>query len=147
MKSQIKGFTLIELMIVVAIIGILAAVAIPSYQDYVARSQMVEAVELSAGLKVSVADYFTNNGVVPTMADLTVPSGKYVDAMTVFSPAANELVIQATIQLTGVSPNIAGSTFAMATVDGGDSWQCGNAGALSSLHTTTGDVYLPSACR
>jgi type IV pilus assembly protein PilA len=69
MKHQIqKGFTLIELMIVVAIIGILAAIAIPQYQDYIARAQASEACALLGGLKTPIAEYFASNGSAPGLA-------------------------------------------------------------------------------
>jgi len=68
MNHQIqKGFTLIELMIVVAIIGILAAIAIPQYQDYIARAQVSEACTLLGGLKTPIAEYAATNGVAPTL--------------------------------------------------------------------------------
>ncbi len=78
MKKQIQqGFTLIELMIVVAIIGILAAIAIPAYQDYIARSQASEAPSLLGGLKTPIAEEYANTGnlIIPQG---TVSSGKYV---------------------------------------------------------------------
>ena len=65
MKKQ-QGFTLIELMIVVAIIGILAAIAIPAYQDYTIRAQVSEGLNLSAGAKAAVAEYFMDSGNFPT---------------------------------------------------------------------------------
>ncbi len=69
MKKDQQGFTLIELMIVVAIIGILAAIAIPAYQDYTIRAQISEGLTLSAGAKTAVSEYFMDRGVWPTNKD------------------------------------------------------------------------------
>ncbi|MBS0601627.1 MAG: prepilin-type N-terminal cleavage/methylation domain-containing protein, partial [Proteobacteria bacterium] len=66
MRKAQQGFTLIELMIVVAIIGILAAIAIPAYQDYTARAQVSEAINLSGGLKATIADIYVNKGALTT---------------------------------------------------------------------------------
>ncbi|MEN8720609.1 MAG: pilin [Oceanococcaceae bacterium] len=85
MKKVQQGFTLIELMIVVAIIGILAAVAIPAYQDYIARAQVSEAFAMTAGQKTAIAEFAQINGVYPggatnpTAAELAV-GGTYADS-------------------------------------------------------------------
>ncbi len=144
MKNE-QGFTLIELMIVVAIIAILAAIALPAYQDYVARSQVSEAMSLTSGAKTAVAEYYADKGAWPgdnTAAGLaTNPSsinGKYVREVAVIANGA----IRATMKATGsVSSKVAGGTFILVPTDAGGSitWTC-NTGSIN-------DKYLPSSCR
>ncbi|ENS8332839.1 pilin [Neisseria gonorrhoeae] len=89
MNTLQKGFTLIELMIVIAIVGILAAVALPAYQDYTARAQVSEAILLAEGQKSAVTEYYLNHGKWPEnntsagVASATDIKGKYVESVTV----------------------------------------------------------------
>jgi len=160
MKAIQKGFTLIELMIVVAIIGILAAIALPAYQDYTIRSQVSEGPTLSEGIKVAIADYYANNGTWP--ADMTaagfgsnVVSGSYVSSIT---------------QTTGLITVTYGSTkanaklstgpatlliSAAANANGDIAWVCGGSSTPTGF-TAAGTAsygggmlskWLPSSCR
>ncbi|HFA1245666.1 TPA: pilin, partial [Neisseria gonorrhoeae] len=89
MNTLQKGFTLIELMIVIAIVGILAAVALPAYQDYTARAQVSEAILLAEGQKSAVTEYYLNNGIWPKdnasagVASASEIKGKYVQKVEV----------------------------------------------------------------
>ncbi|HEZ0602757.1 TPA: pilin, partial [Neisseria meningitidis] len=107
MNTLQKGFTLIELMIVIAIVGILAAVALPAYQDYTARAQVSEAILLAEGQKSAVTEYYLNHGEWPknntsagvaTSADI---KGKYVKSVEVKNG-----VVTATMLSTGVNNEI-----------------------------------------
>src|SRR5882672_1582564 len=101
LKQVQKGFTLIELMIVVAIIGILAAIAIPAYQDYTIRAQVTEGLNLAGGVKTAVAEYYANYGTWPTalqgnaagqLGFTGAPSGKYVGGIAL-SAAGGSIII------------------------------------------------------
>jgi type IV pilus assembly protein PilA len=97
LKQIQKGFTLIELMIVVAIIGILAAIAIPAYQDYTIRAQVTEGLNLADAVKTGVAEYYANNGTWPVglvganpaLGYTSLPSGKYVASVNVATGTIN----------------------------------------------------------
>jgi type IV pilus assembly protein PilA len=142
MKHLQKGFTLIELMIVVAIIGILAAVAIPAYQDYIARSQVSEAVSLTAGGKTPMAEFFADKGVWPSTADMVMGNdrGKYVSLITITSGgnSANSLALEARMKDTGVNSAITSATLILES-SSGKTWQCTGG--------TIGSKYRPAACR
>ncbi|MBF0295354.1 MAG: pilin [Magnetococcales bacterium] len=144
MQKQ-AGFTLIELMIVIAIIGVLAAVAIPAYQDYIARAQASEGVSLLAGLKTSVSEYYQDKGSMPALATLSgvQTSGKYVGAIafTGAGSTTGALTMTATFTSSGVNANIAGQALQLATADGGRTWTCSGVGSLAN------SAYLPGSCK
>ncbi|MEQ8288807.1 MAG: pilin [Gammaproteobacteria bacterium] len=148
MKKQLqKGFTLIELMIVVAIIGILAAVAIPSYQDYTARAQVTEAVNLAAGFKTGLAEYYADTGTWPgylTAVGSTL-TGKYVSTtfMATGAGASGDIVVHAQFAATGVNPSIGSSIYALTSTDGGRQWTCGSGVSGNNV----ANKYLPGACK
>jgi type IV pilus assembly protein PilA len=148
MKQLQKGFTLIELMIVVAIIGILAAVAIPAYQDYIARAQVGEAVNLLAGGKTPLAEFYADKGVWPPFATSVMGNtvGKYTSAVAItFGDGATAQTLQLTATMKGagsVNKAIAGKTIMLETTDGGKIWSC-KAGAANALEPK----YMPGACK
>jgi type IV pilus assembly protein PilA len=146
MKSIQKGFTLIELMIVIAIIGILAAIAIPAYNDYVARSQASEAVELMAGGKTPMSEFYADKGRWPTNAGsvMGTTAGKYVNdiSITAGSNTTGTLTLQATFKTSGVNASIKSKTVTLTTTDDGKTWDCASGGA-----NAIDAKYLPGACR
>jgi type IV pilus assembly protein PilA len=155
-----KGFTLIELMIVVAIIGILAAIAIPAYQDYTIRAQVSEGMNMAAAAKAAVAETYLNRGAAPvnrTQAGMTAAatdtSGKYVQQVEV----TNGLI---TVTYGNeANANIATNTLTITpyiSVDRSVAWRCGNAIVPTNTVIMPGSAYtaptvqpqyLPSACR
>jgi type IV pilus assembly protein PilA len=151
MRQLQKGFTLIELMIVVAIIGILAAVAIPAYQDYIARAQVSEAVNLLGSGKTPFSEYFSSQGAWPATSGAVMGNtqGKYTGSITIggsntVAPGAITLI--ATMQATGVNVNIASSSLGLNSIDGGKVWTCFTTGATAGGGPINAK-YVPSNCR
>ena len=167
MQKVQQGFTLIELMIVVAIIGILAAIAIPAYQDYTIRAQVSEGMTLAAAAKAAVVESYQNNGKAPLdrkaagmTATITDTSGKYVTSVAIANGTITIVYNQA-----DTHANIKGDTLTLTpyeTPDFSVAWRCGNAAAPAgtALLGTAGAVqvaayaaptltsnYMPAACR
>ncbi len=127
MKKVQQGFTLIELMIVVAIIGILAAVAIPAYQDYTAKAQSSEAFTLLGGLKTPVSEAIASGGVAagcvaPTGA---VTTGKYVASIAP-TAGATTCALLATYTASGANTKILGKTVTFTLDVNTGAWTCAN---------------------
>ncbi|HEZ2411268.1 TPA: pilin [Neisseria meningitidis] len=162
MNTLQKGFTLIELMIVIAIVGILAAVALPAYQDYTARAQVSEAILLAEGQKSAVTEYYLNHGEWPKnntsagVASSTDIKGKYVKEVTV----ANG-VVTATMLSSGVNNEIQGKKLSLwaKRQNGSVKWFCGQPVTRADKATDDGVTadaagtdkidtkHLPSTCR
>ena len=134
-KQMQKGFTLIELMIVVAIIGILAAVALPAYKDYTVRAKVTEVMLAASAGKDAVAEHFNVKGSLPTSTDLALAtqSSKFVASVT-----WDGSLITATAS--SVETNISGATITLKPTQSGDvlNWTCG--GSISA-------VYRPASCK
>jgi type IV pilus assembly protein PilA len=149
-----RGFTLIELMIVVAIIAILAAIAIPGYQNYIIRAQVTEGITLADGWKTPVGEYYAANGIWPTAANLTSNTnsiGKYESLVTVKTGGVIEITYgnQANSQINTNKLDLVPYTDATGDV----LWQCGTSTApsgtiaTSAVNTTTVPArYLPATC-
>jgi type IV pilus assembly protein PilA len=161
MKAVQKGFTLIELMIVVAIIGILAAIAIPAYQNYTIRAQITEGLSLADGWKTGISEFYAQNGTFPSGSSTTgsatsiiaagATTGKYVAAVNVVAGGQIAITygLQANTKVKGlildISPGLSSNNDVV--------WICGQAGAPAGLTqpppadgSTVPVQYLPGAC-
>jgi type IV pilus assembly protein PilA len=161
MKKVQQGFTLIELMIVVAIIGILAAIAIPAYQDYTIRSQVTEGLTLAGAVKAGVAESFASTGLWPDDLDkaggdtAAPPSGKYVKEITVDQGTitveyGNDVNDKINGEFLSLTPRVSENDDVI--------WLCGNfTGANTTFgtdpetpgtnQTSLDEKYMPSSCR
>jgi type IV pilus assembly protein PilA len=162
LKKVQQGFTLIELMIVIAIIGILAAIAIPAYQNYTIRSQVTEGLSLADGWKTSISEYYAQNGSFPTASGTSggagtiavsgASVGKYVGSINV-STGGNIIV-----DYTGSQVNTKLSSQLLGLYPGLDAnydvvWVCGTAATPTGVSsvtktqsTTVSPAYLPTSC-
>ncbi|GAB1259440.1 pilin [Aurantivibrio plasticivorans] len=138
MKQVQKGFTLIELMIVIAIIGILAAVALPAYQDYTIRAKASDMISLVTPAKLAVTETVLNNNAYPanfTAAGYSVATSQYVAGLTLAATAGVITVVANSTNLgAAVSMTMTPSTNASGTVE----WDCA---------ATVGTKYMPASCR
>jgi len=143
--KKMQGFTLIELMIVVAIIAILAAIALPAYQDYVIRSQVSEGAVLSDGAKTAVAEFFSNTGHAPTnntsaglAADASIV-GKFVDDVKVAGGVITALYSSTAPYRANTKIGTSTLVFSPSFSAGSTAWKCSS--------TNIAEKYLPVICR
>jgi type IV pilus assembly protein PilA len=154
-KKIQSGFTLIELMIVVAIIGILAAIAIPAYQDYIIRSQVSEGANLIDGTKSSIADFYNNYGQMPStqasagLATSASIQGKYVSYVYYAGGVVSATFSKTAPRSANSAINNSILAYSAAPVAGGGTinWNCKSGANTTLVKTTIANKYLPTVCR
>ena len=149
--SMQKGFTLIELMIVVAIIGILAAVALPAYQDYTVRAKVSELILAGSSGKTTLAEAVQANGGFPETASQPVAkqSSKFVADVT-YAMGADSTTGTIVAVATGAEPKLAGTGVRFsgtAKANGQVEWVCGAAAVAGSVTAVMESKYLPASCK
>lgn len=147
---RIKGFTLVELMIVIAIIGVLAAIAIPAYQNYISRAQVAEVLNMASSAKAEIMMYYGTKGTCPiTTEDIGYDSAgtidsKYVEKISINTSYAGAIcAVDFTFQSTGMNAGVAGKTLTFAMMNyagnGAARWECSS----SQIR----QLYLPTTCK
>jgi len=141
MQKVQQGFTLIELMIVVAIIGILAAVALPAYRDYTVRAKVSELILAGSSAKTAIAESFNTNGQFPSAASVSIENqlSKYVASVAyTYTDASNGVI---TVTASGAEPAMAAGTITLSGTN-----VAGSAGITWTCSGTIAAKYRPSSC-